>query len=79
MPPYFHGFLANFIVFANIQLFFEKCSLTQSANSAENFNISVTELWVRGTPKIFRGSENFGVPDRNVEVFRRERGLSLKF
>ena len=31
-PSYFHGFLAIFVVFANIRLFFEKCPPTQSAH-----------------------------------------------
>ena len=52
-PSYFHGFLANFVDFANIRLFFENCLFTESAHSAENFNISVTELGVSGTLLIF--------------------------
>ena len=43
------GFLAKFVVFANIRLFFEIFPPKQSAHSAEIFNVSVTELGVRGS------------------------------
>ena len=62
-PSYLHGFLGNIVVFAYIPLFCEKCPPTQSALSAENLNISVTELGIRGYPKDF---QNLGVGFRGV-------------
>ena len=62
-PSYLHGFLANIVVFAYIPLFCKKCPPTQSALSAENLNILVTELRIRGYPKDF---QNLGVGFRGV-------------
>ena len=62
-PSYLHGFLANIVVFAYIPLFCKKCPPTQTALSAENLNILVTELRIRGYPKDF---QNLGVGFRGV-------------
>ena len=62
--------LSKFYRFCKYTVIFLKCS-PQSAHSAKNFNISVTELWVRGTPKFSEVLKIWGTRPKCISSWKR--------